>query len=111
MLVTHSDAESSSEIFPFITRWEIVHDKWTQVRFPLNNGSYRDIPRDARLHQSLIYRLKELAAYSPRNNHGDKLEPCLKSMEGLPAPFVKADEVREAQEPDPMHQIWTFERH
>ncbi|KAJ5364250.1 uncharacterized protein N7496_009963 [Penicillium cataractarum] len=97
------------EIFPFITRWEIVHDKWTKVRFPLNNGSYRDIPRDAKLHQSLLYRLRELKTYAPKNNHGDKLEPCLKGEDGHPAQFIKVDEVRVSQELDPMHQIWTFQ--
>jgi hypothetical protein len=111
MPLTFSNPDCVSEIFPFISRWEIVHDKWTKVRFPLNNGSYRDIPRDAKLHQSLLYRLKELKTYAPKNNHGDKLEPCLKSEDGHPAQFVKVDEVRVSQELDPMHQIWTFPKH
>ena len=80
-----------------------MHDKWIPVRFPLNDGSYHDIPRDARLHQSLICTaLETITAIS---------WSLVSSVEGLPASFVKVDEVREAQERDPMHQIWGFKQH
>lgn len=48
------------------------------VRFPLNAGATRDIPPDAVLHESLIWRLRNDPDYRPQNNHGDKLMPCLK---------------------------------
>ncbi|KAH9237114.1 hypothetical protein K456DRAFT_1781146, partial [Colletotrichum gloeosporioides 23] len=68
------------EIFPLIKRWELTHVKdtetWEWVRFPLNRGQTRDIPRDAILHHSLIQKLYTDDDYMPQNNHGDK-SPCL----------------------------------
>ncbi|KAH9908410.1 hypothetical protein F4778DRAFT_795832 [Xylariomycetidae sp. FL2044] len=68
----------SLEWLPFITRWELKGNEWVNVRFPLNGGSARDIPPDAVLHASLLWRLREDPSYHPRNNHGDDLPPCLK---------------------------------
>ncbi|KAI8248150.1 hypothetical protein K4K53_001090 [Colletotrichum sp. SAR 10_77] len=85
------------EIFPLIKRWELTHgenawnrfwywgrvnapvkdtETWEWVRFPLNRGQTRDIPRDAILHHSLIQKLYTDDDYMPQNNHGDK-SPCL----------------------------------
>lgn len=110
ILLEKSNPDFTTEIFPFITRWEIEDDRWKKVWLPLNNGSYRDIPRDAKLHQSLLYRLTELQTYCPRNNHGGKLKPCLKSEDGHPTQFLKVED-QVNQETDPMHQIWTFPTH
>ena len=73
-----------TELFPLITRWELINNKWKNVRFPLNKGSYRDIPADAVLHESLIYRLKNIPSYEPGNNHGGSLPPCLKNKGVIP---------------------------
>ncbi|KYK62026.1 hypothetical protein DCS_03171 [Drechmeria coniospora] len=66
------------EVFPFITRWELVGNRWVNIRFPLNKGSTRDIPPDAVLHESLLWRLQNNPNYGPLNNHGDLQAPCLK---------------------------------
>ncbi|CAI6096052.1 unnamed protein product [Clonostachys chloroleuca] len=66
------------EYLPIITRWELTQKGWVDVRFPLNMGSTRDIPPDAVMHQSLVWRLNNDESYSPPNNHGDDLPPCLK---------------------------------
>ncbi|GAP85596.1 putative sporulation associated protein [Rosellinia necatrix] len=66
------------EVLPIITRWELEDKGWVNVRFPLNMGACRDIPRDAVLHESLLWRLKNDATYCPGNNHGGRLPPCLK---------------------------------
>ncbi|RCI08985.1 hypothetical protein L249_5017 [Ophiocordyceps polyrhachis-furcata BCC 54312] len=66
------------EWLPFVSRRELVNNKWVDKRFPPNFGSTRDIPRDAVLHESLVHRLKTNRSYKPPNNHGDDLQPCLK---------------------------------
>ncbi|KAL0943399.1 sporulation associated protein [Colletotrichum truncatum] len=66
------------EWLPFITRWELEDSGWENVRFPLNKGATRDIPRDAVLHESLLWRLQNDKNYCPGNNHGGRLPPCLK---------------------------------
>jgi hypothetical protein len=69
------------EVLPIISRWEIVNDKWKKITFPLNKGSFRDIPKGAMLHDSLVQRLRNVKWYLPLNNHGtgpDAREPCLK---------------------------------
>ena len=71
-------ADDETEWFPFITRWELEHNEWVNVRFPLNGGATRDIPPDAVIHQSLLWRLKNDESYEPKNNHGDQFVPCLK---------------------------------
>lgn len=48
------------------------------MRFPLNKGSTRDIPKDAVLHESLLWRLTHDDKYCPVNNHGGRQLPCLK---------------------------------
>lgn len=53
------------------------------VRFPLNKGAARDIPPDAVLHSSLIWRLHNDPTYHPKNNHGGRLPPCLKQAEWI----------------------------
>lgn len=42
------------------------------------------ISTDAVLHDSLIYRLKNVSSYSPGNNHGGSLPPCLKNNGIIP---------------------------
>ncbi|KAF0329371.1 sporulation associated protein [Colletotrichum asianum] len=86
------------EFFPLIQRWEITHgenlwnrfwfrgkvndkrdDKtktWEWIRFPLNKGATRDIPKDATFHESLFQKLCHDETYRPQNNHGDG-KPCL----------------------------------
>lgn len=98
---------SGAEWVPLVTRWELVGDEWINIRFPLNKGDARDIPRDAVLHQSLVWRLRNDAAYSPRNNHGAHQPPCLNNQ-GIVTGF---DPVAEAgAPPDPDHQTYTFSK-
>ncbi|OTB05820.1 hypothetical protein M426DRAFT_72663 [Hypoxylon sp. CI-4A] len=65
------------EWLPIITRWELdITQQWKNVRFPLNAGSTRDIPKDAELHESLLWRLNNpSSSYRPKNNHGGLLLP------------------------------------
>jgi hypothetical protein len=66
------------EYLPFIKRWELNEKKlWELKRFPLNKGASRDIPADAVLHQSVLWRLKHVASYKPQNNNGDGTGLCL----------------------------------
>lgn len=89
-----SDIDTAAEILPIITRWELddIRNQWVKIRFPLNRGSYRDIPRDAVLHKSLVDRLHSIPSYCPGNNHGGRLEPCLKYKDVVPdfQPVVEA---------------------
>ncbi|KAI1179886.1 hypothetical protein F4777DRAFT_574712 [Nemania sp. FL0916] len=78
------------EVYPFITRWELEKNIWKNIRFPLNSGNARDIPRDAVLHESLIWRLQNDPNYCPGNNHGGRLPPCLKHK-GVMAPVKELD--------------------
>ncbi|KAL6918995.1 hypothetical protein ACHAPO_009268 [Fusarium lateritium] len=72
------------ECLPGIPRWELndksakEEDKgWESRRWTPNFGSFRDIPRRAVLHNSLIERLKaQDINYRPGNNHG-RGTPCL----------------------------------
>lgn len=93
------------EYLPTINRWELKEDGWVNVRFPLNKASARDIPKDAELHASLIWRLQNDDSYNPKNNHGDDLPPCLK-VDGKPANVQKIDMTE--GEPDPDHQTYTL---
>ncbi|KAJ5157388.1 uncharacterized protein N7482_008488 [Penicillium canariense] len=95
------------EILPFITRWELMGNEWKKVRFPLNRGSYRDIPRDAKLHDSLKHRLENDKEYIPGNNHGDQTEPCFRRKDGQLTDLHLA-KPKKNQELDKKHQIWTF---
>lgn len=92
-------------MLPIITRWELLNNKWEKKRFPLNMGSYRDIPSDAVIHESLLYRLKNVPDYCPGNNHGGSLPPCLKNK-GIVSQFVKV--AQPGNRPDPFHQTYTF---
>lgn len=67
------------EWFPLITRWELSKNTWVNVRFPLNKGWARDIPKDAVFHHSVCWRLENDANYHPTNNHGDNEDPCLRN--------------------------------
>ncbi|PFH59849.1 hypothetical protein XA68_11769 [Ophiocordyceps unilateralis] len=89
------------EWLPFISRQELVENRWVDKRFPPNRGNTRDIPKDAVLHESLIERLRDNAAYHPRNNHGDDLEPCLKK-DNVSAEFV------EERNSHPEHRTYIF---
>ncbi|KAL1858166.1 hypothetical protein Daus18300_010047 [Diaporthe australafricana] len=71
------------EWLPFITRWELEMHGWENVRFPLNRGNTRDIPKEAVLHESLLWRLKNVTNYCPENNHGGRELPCLKHNNNL----------------------------
>uniref|UniRef100_A0A4E9EEZ3 T6SS Phospholipase effector Tle1-like catalytic domain-containing protein n=1 Tax=Gibberella zeae TaxID=5518 RepID=A0A4E9EEZ3_GIBZA len=85
------------EHIPGIPRWELngkyddtdtdkdkakakaleAENGWESWRWTPNLGSFRDIPRRAVLHNSLIERLKAKdAKYYPENDHGDG-KPCL----------------------------------
>ena len=100
-----AQTNTTTEWLPTITRWELKSNKWEHVRFPLNRGSYRDIPHDAVLHESLIYRLKNVTGYCPGNNHGGSLPPCLKVKDVVPQ-FKSISE--SSHRPDPTHQTYTF---
>ena len=89
-----------SEWLPLFPRLELVDGEWKAKRFPPNCGSTRDIPKNAKLHESVLWRLnpndisKGLSDlnYSPNNSHGDMngyhaISPCL--IHG--APFVECD--------------------
>ncbi|KAI8959977.1 hypothetical protein F5Y11DRAFT_285338 [Daldinia sp. FL1419] len=95
------------EWLPLITRWELFHrhNEWRNIRFPLNAGSTRDIPADAVLHESLIWRLQNDVSYKPLNNHGDRLPPCLKHK-GCVADF---DEIEE-DKPSDGHRIYRISK-
>ncbi|KAI9146727.1 hypothetical protein HJFPF1_13545 [Paramyrothecium foliicola] len=93
------------EYLPIISRWELVGNKWIKVRFPLNKGSYRDIPRDALLHESLVYRLRNVDWYSPGNNHGGSLEPCLKHKDVVADFKLLADS---SDHDDQGHRVYVF---
>ncbi|OTA61113.1 hypothetical protein K449DRAFT_423100 [Hypoxylon sp. EC38] len=90
------------EWLPLITRWELDHlrNEWSNIRFPLNAGNTRDIPPDAVLHESLLWRLRNDPSYLPRNNHGGSLPPCLK-------PDIKVELVEEQKPSDSDVQIFS----
>ncbi|KAI0110078.1 hypothetical protein F4814DRAFT_461239 [Daldinia grandis] len=94
------------EWLPLITRWELFHrhNEWRNIRFPLNAGSTRDIPPDAVLHESLLWRLKNEVSYQPQNNHGGRLPPCLK-QNGQVADFEPIVEVQGNSESDD-HKVY-----
>ncbi|KAK3373088.1 hypothetical protein B0T24DRAFT_719834 [Lasiosphaeria ovina] len=92
------------EWLPLITRWELEDDDWVNVRFPLNKGAARDIPADAVLHESLIWRLRNDARYHPSNNHGGRSAACLKHEERV----AEISPVTDTTQPDPDHQTYTF---
>ncbi|KAI8623542.1 hypothetical protein F5Y19DRAFT_371434 [Xylariaceae sp. FL1651] len=93
------------EYLPTITRWELEKNSWVHVRFPLNGGGSRDIPRDAVLHESLLWRLRNDATYCPSNNHGGRLPPCLKHKNTVASvePILEAQEAADAD-----HQTYVF---
>ncbi|TEA13618.1 Uncharacterized protein C8034_v004432 [Colletotrichum sidae] len=98
------------EWLPVITRWELEDKGWVDVRFPLNKGSTRDIPKDAVLHESLLWRLRNDATYCPGNNHGGRLPPCLKHRNAIaecsPSASAGGGEVDEEDE----HRTYTIAR-
>jgi len=89
-----------------------------RVRFPLNGGAARDIPRDAKLHTSVLWRLQNDPSYCPGNNHGGRSHPCLKHK-GVIATLRKAQETMssadskghltiQSVESDPDHELYEF---
>ncbi|KAK1761590.1 hypothetical protein QBC47DRAFT_356656 [Echria macrotheca] len=94
------------EWFPLITRWELEGNEWVNVRFPLNGGATRDIPDDAVLHDSLVWRLRNDARYHPVNNHGGRSAPCLKHQNKVAEFEVAAGVAEEDQD----HQTFTFSK-
>ncbi|KAK3395059.1 hypothetical protein B0H63DRAFT_408362 [Podospora didyma] len=94
------------EWLPAIKRWELEGDTWRNVRFPLNKGNTRDIPPDAVLHESLLWRLLNIPSYRPTNNHGGQSAPCLKH-EGR-VPDVQCVIEPGDHEPDPDHLTYHF---
>ncbi|KAI0167088.1 hypothetical protein GGR52DRAFT_575053 [Hypoxylon sp. FL1284] len=95
------------EWLPIITRWELENNEWRNVRFPLNMGNTRDIPPDAVLHESLLWRLHNNATYHPPNNHGGALPPCLK-IHGQVADVDPIMEIQEQADPD--HKTYTLRK-
>ncbi|KAK0629537.1 hypothetical protein B0T17DRAFT_491225 [Bombardia bombarda] len=95
------------ERFPFITRWELENNEWKYVRFPLNGGNTRDIPPDAVLHESLLWRLRNDEGYHPTNNHGGNSAPCLKHNGNVPEVTLTDNQL----ESDPDHQTYKFSSH
>ncbi|PHH81807.1 hypothetical protein CDD82_7792 [Ophiocordyceps australis] len=93
------------EWFPLITRWELERDSWVYRRFPLNMGDTRDIPKDAVLHESLIWRLRNDTTYRPKNNHGEDLPPCLKHRDRI-GQFEPVIETEGSS--DPSHKTYRF---
>jgi len=100
------DANRDTEWWPFSTRWELEGDTWVNIRFPLNKGATRDIPPDAVLHESLLWRLNNDSTYHPQNNHGGRSAPCLKHL-GKVAMFEHASGVKES---DSDHQTYCFSK-
>ncbi|KAM0359401.1 hypothetical protein HYE67_008148 [Fusarium culmorum] len=105
------------EMLPGIPRWEL-NDKpvkeaekgWESWRWTPNFGSFRDIPRKAVLHNSLIERLNvESAKYHPKNNHGDGA-PCLLGPGKKGVARMKKAESQNQIDPedykDPADKIW-----
>jgi hypothetical protein len=72
-----SPTDRTSEYLPIIKRWELEPEGWRNVRFPLNKGATRDIPPNAVIHESLLWRLYNDASYIPGNNHGGSTALCL----------------------------------
>jgi len=93
-----------TEWFPFTTRWELEGNDWVNVRFPLNGGAPRDIPPDAVLHGSLLWRLRNDSRYHPLNNHGGKSAPCLKYQNKV----AGVTPVTDGSEPCADHQTYVF---
>ncbi|KAF4584154.1 sporulation associated protein [Ophiocordyceps camponoti-floridani] len=89
------------EYMPFISRRELIRDKWVNKRFRPNWGSARDIPLDAVMHESLVERLQMNRHYHPLNNHGDDLDPCLK-FDG------RATEFKLERSDRPEHKTYVF---
>lgn len=98
-------ALTKTEWLPNITRWELEGDDWRNVRFPLNGGNTRDIPRDAVLHASLLWRLRNDPSYHPMNNHGGRSAPCLKHEGRVPEVKIAVDGVEGS---DQDHQTYRF---
>ncbi|KAH8753513.1 hypothetical protein F5883DRAFT_432281 [Diaporthe sp. PMI_573] len=96
-----------TEWLPIIKRWELELHGWENIRFPLNKGSTRDIPKDAVLHESLLWRLTNDAKYCPSNNHGGRQLPCLKHKNTV-AECLPADEHEHTSDCD--HKTFTIKR-
>ena len=77
-------------------------NEWVNVRFPLNGGAARDIPRDAVFHESVYWRLNNDPKYKPKNNHGGRLEPCLKHKKKVAQFYPVADD----EDTDPDHRTY-----
>ncbi|PHH79790.1 hypothetical protein CDD80_3783 [Ophiocordyceps camponoti-rufipedis] len=89
------------EYMPFISRRELIQDKWVNKRLRPNRGSARDIPPDAVMHESLVERLQLNHHYHPLNNHGDDLDPCLKC-------HGRAAEFKLERSDRPEHKTYVF---
>ncbi|KAI9147233.1 hypothetical protein HJFPF1_13268 [Paramyrothecium foliicola] len=101
------------EFLPVISRWELENNHWAKVYCPLNKGSYRDIPRDAVLHESLWRRLKEVKGYAPANNHGGNGKdgtPCLnhETFEGFEYKLDHTKLVEAKAHPGEGHELYAF---
>ncbi|KND86693.1 Uncharacterized protein TOPH_08667 [Tolypocladium ophioglossoides CBS 100239] len=93
------------EWIPFGNRWELEGTRWVSVSFPPNMGDTRNIPSDAVLHESLVWRLRNDSSYRPSNNHGEWSPPCLKHKDRV----ADVDLVPESEgQPDPDHQTYVF---
>lgn len=96
-----------AEWLPIIKRWELELHGWENIRFPLNKGSTRDIPKDAVLHESLLWRLTHDDKYCPENNHGGRQLPCLKHKNTV-AECAPADVHEHTEDCD--HKTFTIKR-
>ncbi|RGP66299.1 short chain dehydrogenase reductase family [Fusarium sporotrichioides] len=108
------------EMLPGIPRWELNDspDKegWESHRLWPNFGACRDIPRGAKLHNSLRERLNEMSAkkYSPQNNHGAG-KGVLRNDQGAVAPMVQVEyevpkdiRIKEDEAWNKRHQLFQF---
>lgn len=98
------DANNDLEWLPFINHWELVKNSWVDVLYPPNRGNARDIPSDAVLHESVLWRLKHDKSYLPKNNHGEGDAPCLRNLEDT----TKIEKMTVAREKDLDHETFKF---
>ena len=81
-----------------------MKNTWVDVLYPPNRGNARDIPRDAVLHESVLWRLEHDKSYLPKNNHGLGEAPCLRNLEDR----TKLEKMTVAQEKGLDHETFKF---
>jgi len=68
--------------------------------------SARDMPGSVLLHASLIWRLRNIDTYRPKNNNGDGTKPCLEPD----FKYLLADDAKERQHKDVVHEIYALDQ-